>query len=209
MDIIKALMWRYATKRMMKKTIPNDKLNTIIKAIHLAPSGIGLQPYVVFIISDQDLKEKILPIAMNQVQIVECSHLLIFAAWDEYSDERIDKAFDYLNEERGGTTTISDNQRNFAKKFFAEQSIEENFHHAAKQAYIAFGLAIGAAALEGIDASPMEGFDPSELDKLLNLPSKGLKSSMLLALGYRDAENDWNLKLDKVRKPSEELIIEL
>ncbi len=85
-------------------------------------------------------------------------------------------------------------------------SIEENFHHAAKQANIALGLAIVEAASEGIDSTPMEGFDPIALDEFLQLSSKGLRSSMLLALGYRDAENDWNLNQKKVRKPFEEFV---
>lgn len=209
MDIIKALEWRYATKRMTGEIVSQEKIDKILKAAYLAPSGIGLQPYVIIVISNQKLKEKILPIAMNQRQVVESSHLLVFAAWDEYHEDRIDKVFNYLNKERGAVTPISENQRNFAKKFFSQKSLDENFHHAAKQAHIALGLAIAAAALETIDASPMEGFDPNALDLLLDFPVKGLKSSMLLALGYRDYENDWNLNLKKVRKPYNDFVIEM
>lgn len=206
MDIIKALEWRYATKRMTGESIPHDILDAIIKAAHLAPSGIGLQPYEIFIISDKLWKEKLLPIAMNQPQIVEASHVLVFAAWDNYTPERIDKVFDHLNLIRNADTTISGRQRNFAKQFFGKMSKEENFHHAAKQANIALGLALATAALNKIDASPMEGFDPVMLDEVLDLREKGLRSSMLLALGYRDETNDWNLPLKKVRKPLDEFV---
>jgi nitroreductase len=143
---------------------------------------------------------------MNQPQIVESSHLLVFAVWDEYAKERIDQVFDYLTKKRNVDSAKYDKQREFSKQFFGNMSIEDNFHHAAKQANIALGLAIVAAASEGIDSTPMEGFDPLALDEFLKLPSKGLRSSMLLALGYRDAENDWNLKLEKVRKPFEEFV---
>lgn len=209
MDIINALEWRYATKRMNGEIVPQEKVAKILKAAYLAPSGIGLQPYKIIVISNQKLKEQILPIAMNQPQVVESSHLLVFAAWDEYNDERIDKVFDHLNMERNMVHPTSDRQRNFAKSYFKQKSLEENFHHAAKQAHIALGLAIATAAIEGVDASPMEGFDATALDKFLDLPAKGLKSSMLLALGYRDIENDWNLKLKKVRKPYIDLVTEL
>lgn len=209
MDLITALEWRYATKRMTGHIVPEEKVEHILKAAHLAPSGIGLQPYEVIMISNQNLKEHILPIAMNQPQIVESSHLLVFAVWDEYTHERIDSVFNHLNSERGVTHPSAENQRNFAKRFFGQMSLEENFHHAAKQANIALGLSVAAAALQGVDTSPMEGFDAAKLDVLLDLPAKGLKSTMLLALGYRDEENDWNLKLKKVRKSYEDFVLKL
>ena len=205
-NIIELLNWRYATIKMTGERISSEKINNILEAARLAPSGIGLQPYEIIVISNSEIKNKILPIAMNQPQIVESSHLLVFAVWDEYSKDRIDKVFDFLAEKRNVDSTEYDKQREFSKRFFGNMSIEENFHHAAKQANIALGLAILEAASEGIDSTPMEGFDPIALDEFLKLPSKGLRSSMLLALGYRDQENDWNLKLEKVRKPFEEFI---
>ncbi|WP_415328029.1 NAD(P)H-dependent oxidoreductase [Chryseobacterium sp. MMS23-Vi53] len=205
-NIIDLLQWRYATKRMTGEKIPSKKINKILEAAHLAPSGIGLQPYEIIVISNPEIKKKILPIAMNQSQIVESSHLLVFAVWDEYTKERIDHVFDHLILKQNKQADSYRNQRNFAKTFFGNMSIEENFHHAAKQANIALGFAIVAAVSEGIDSTPMEGFDPMALDEFLKLSSKGLRSSMLLALGYRDQENDWNLRQEKVRKPFEEFV---
>jgi nitroreductase len=205
-NIIELLNWRYATKKMTGEIISSEKINNILEAARLAPSGIGLQPYEIIVISNVEIKNKILPIAMNQAQIVESSHLLVFAVWDEYSKERIDKVFDYLTEKRNVDSIKYNKQREFSKQFFGNMSVEENFHHAAKQANIALGLVILEAASAGIDSTPMEGFDPIALDEFLKLPSKDLRSSMLLALGYRDQENDWNLKLEKVRKPFEEFV---
>ncbi|WP_326984389.1 nitroreductase family protein [Chryseobacterium sp. MYb264] len=205
-NITELLKWRYATKRMNGEKVAPEKINKILEAAHLAPSGIGLQPYEIIVISDPEIKKKILPIAMNQQQIVESSHLLVFAVWDEYTKERIDHVFDHLILKQNKKPDSYANQRNFAKTFFGNMSIEENFHHAAKQANIALGLAIVAAASEDVDSTPMEGFDPAALDEFLQLSEKGLRSSMLLALGYRDQENDWNLKLEKVRKPFEEFV---
>ncbi|ACU60159.1 nitroreductase family protein [Chitinophaga pinensis] len=206
LSLIDALQWRYAAKRMTGAVVPEEQLNMILKAAHLAPSGIGLQPYEIIVISNPQLRQQILPIAMNQPQVVESSHLLVFAAWDEYCPERIDRVFDHLTKERGLEPGAADKQRRFAKQYFGQLSLDENFHHAAKQAHIALGLAVAAAALNGIDATPMEGFNATALDDLLQLPAKGLKSSMLLALGYRNEVNDWNLPLKKVRKPFEELV---
>ena len=209
MEAINAMKWRYAAKRMSGKKIPDSKVNKIIETMHLAPSGIGLQPYELIVITNSDLKSKIEPIAFNQKQIVECSHLIVFAAWDTYSEKRIDGVFDYLAKERNLPVEKTSSQRNFSKSFFGAMSEENNFHHAAKQAHIALGIATLTAALEGIDATPMEGFDPVALDALLGLKEKGLKSSMLLALGYRNNNADWNLKLKKVRKPMSEFITEI
>jgi nitroreductase/dihydropteridine reductase len=209
MDIIEALRWRYATKKMTGQTVPKEIINKIIEAAHLAPSGIGLQPYEIIVVTNPEWKAKILPIAMNQSQVVQSSHLLVFAAWDNYSVERINKVFDYLNMQRNQLPSVSDGQRNFAITYFGKFTKEEHFHHAAKQANIALGLAVATAALERVDATPMEGFNAGALDELLGLKLKGLRSSMLLAIGYRDEENDWNLKLKKIRKPLEELVTEL
>lgn len=200
-----ALLWRYATKRMIHKTVPQSTVNKIIEAIHLSPSGLGLQPYEVFVISNQEMKRKILPIAFNQKQVVESSHLLVFAAWDKYTNERIDKVFNHLSQQRNLPEDV-EGQKNSAKKYFSEISDEAQFHHAVKQSGIALGITVLTAALEGIDTSPMEGFNPAALDEFLGLKEKGLRSTALLALGYRDLINDWNYKLKKVRKPLEELM---
>ncbi len=201
-----ALQWRYATKRMTSKAVPENTVNKIIEAIHFSPSSLGLQPYEVLLITNAEMKKKILPIAFNQKQIVESSHLLVFVAWDKYTDKRIDNVFDHLAKERNQSAADVEGQKSAAKKFFSALSEEAQFYHAAKQAGIALGIAVLTAAIEGIDASSMEGFNPAALDELLGLKEKGLRSTALLALGYRDVANDWNYKLKKVRKPLKELI---
>lgn len=201
-----AMNWRYATRRMTGKVIPGNIINKITEAIHLSPSSMGLQPYEVFVISNNEIKNNIQSIAFNQKQVAECSHLLVFAVWDKYTESRIDNVFDYLSQQRNLPLSETAGQKNSAKKYFSEISDEENFHHAAKQAGIALGIAVLTAALEGIDASPMEGFNPIALDEFLGLTAKGLRSTMLLALGYRDEANDWNHPLKKVRKPIKELV---
>jgi nitroreductase / dihydropteridine reductase len=209
MSVLESLNWRYATKRMTGEKVPQEKIDAILEAARLAPTSSGLQPFSIISVTDRKLLEKIQPIAMNQPQITEASHLLVFAAWDDITPEKIDKVFSQVTEERNLPADALDNYRNFLKTHFGSVGHEERFNAAARQAYIAFGVAIVAAAEQKVDATPMEGFKPAQLDELLGLREKGLRSVTLLALGYRDTANDWLANLKKVRRPIEELVIEL
>lgn len=204
MALIEDLKWRYATKKMNGNTIPAEKLDYILEAARLAPSSSGLQPYRIFVISNRELLEKIKAIANNQPQIVDCSHLLVFAAWDGYSKDRISEVFKYTSEQRGLPLDTMDEYKNTLWNLYEPLGQEWQAQHAAKQSYISFGLALAAAAEQKVDATPMEGFDNQALDKLLNLEQEGLRSTVILPLGYRDTDNDWLVKLKKVRTTEEE-----
>jgi nitroreductase / dihydropteridine reductase len=209
MSVLESLNWRYATKRMTGEQVPQEKIDVILEAARLAPTSSGLQPFSIISVSDRELLAKIQPIANNQPQITEASHLLVFAAWDNITPEQIEKVFDQVITERNLPADALDKYKNFLTTHFGSLSQEDRFNSAARQAYIAFGVAIVAAAEQKVDATPMEGFNPAQLDKLLGLREKGLRSVALLALGYRDTENDWLANLKKVRRPKEELVIEL
>ena len=206
MELLDKLNWRYATKAMNGQKVPQEKVDTIIEAISLAPTSSGLQPFEVFVITNQEVKEKIRPIAWNQSVITDCSHLLVFAAWDTYTADRINKMFDLTNTVRGVKNEGWENYRQMLLSSYPQKDADENFNHAAKQAYIAFSQAIAAAAFEGVDSTPIEGFDPAALDEILGLKAKGLKSCVMLTLGYRNVENDWLAGLKKVRKSKEDLV---
>ena len=206
MELIDRLNWRYATKAMNGKKVPQEKIENIIEAISLAPTSSGLQPFEVFVISNKKIKESIKPIAWNQSVITDCSHLLVFAAWDNYTAERINKQFDLTNEIRGFKNEGWENYRQFLLERYPKKDSEENFNHASKQAYIALSHALIAAAFENVDSTPIEGFKPAELDRILDLPAKGLRSCVMLTLGYRDVEKDWLVNLKKVRKSRKSLI---
>ncbi len=209
MSILESLNWRYATKRMTGEKVPQEKVDIILEAARLAPTSSGIQPFQILSISDKKLLEKIQPIANNQPQITEASHLLVFAAWDNVTSEQINRVFDQVTRERNLPADALDNYRNFLKSLFGGMTQEARFASAARQAYIAFGVAIVAAATEQVVATPMEGLKNAELDELLGLKEKGLRSVSLLALGYRDTANDWLANLKKVRRPMDELVIEL
>ena len=208
MSLIEALNWRYAVKKMNGNPVEQEKVDKIVAAAHLAPTSSGLQPFKVIVISNQELKEKIAPIAFNQSQVIDSSHLLVFAAFENYTEEGIDKTFSRMNAERGLPEEATDAYKNQLKASRLSLSAEENFNHTARQAYIGFGVALAEAALLKVDSTPMEGFNSAALDELLGLDKQGLKSVTILALGYRDEANDWLVNLKKVRTPLNEFVIE-
>lgn len=207
MNLLDKLKWRYATKKMdPSKEVPIEKVEQILEAIRLTASSSGLQPYELIVITNKDLREKIKAIANNQSQITDCSHLVVFAAWDHYTEKRINDAFDMTEKIRNFKNDAGVAYRQMLLKNYPARDPEVNFTHTAKQAYIGLGTALIAAAEQEIDATPMEGFDPKALDEILDLKSKGLRSVVMLPLGYRKADEDWLLNLKKVRRPADQFI---
>ncbi|WP_094461821.1 NAD(P)H-dependent oxidoreductase [Pannonibacter phragmitetus] len=208
--LIEKLNWRYATKKMdPSKTVSEDKVERILEAARLAPTSSGLQPFEVIVVTNPEVRAKIQEIAWNQAQVTEGSHLLVFAAWDNYTADRINMMFDLVNEERGFTSEGWENYRQMLLNTYVPRDAETNYQHAARQAYIAFGIALAAAAFEGVDSTPMEGFDADKLDEILGLRAKGMRSVTILPLGYRDEANDWLASLKKVRRPRDQFVIEV
>ncbi len=206
MNLIERLNWRYATKRYTNVKVPPEKLQRILEAVQLSASSFGLQPYKVLVIENEELRKKLLPAAYNQPQITEASHILVFAVWENITSEKIDQYIQRIADVRGITVeSLADFKGRLAS--LPARPAEQNLNWAARQTYIALGTGLVAAALEGIDASPMEGFNPAEFDEILNLKEKGLKTVSIMALGYRDAEKDPVSKFKKVRWPKEQLFI--
>jgi len=156
-NLIDIMNWRYATKKMdPSKVLAPEKLERILEAIRLAPTSSGLQPYELLVLSNRELLARIQPIAFNQGQITECSHLLVFAAWDDYTPERINRMFDLTNQERGFTSEGWENYRKMLLGTYPSRGQEINFQHAARQAYIGLTAGLIAAACEEVDSTPME-----------------------------------------------------
>jgi nitroreductase len=209
-DLISRLQWRYATKKMNPaKAVPQEKVERILEAARLAPTSSGLQPFEVIVVTNPEVRAKLQAKASNQAQITEGSHLLVFAAWDNYTAERINHMFDYTNAQRGGTNEGWENYRQMLLGMYPQRDAEVNYQHAARQAYIGLGTALIAAAEELVDSTPMEGFDPKALDEILGLQARGLRSVAILPLGYRADEGDWLQNLKKVRRPREQFITEV
>ena len=205
MALLDDLKWRHAVKAYD----PNKKLDKavveqIVEAARLAPTSSGLQQFRLIVVGNQELKEKMVAGALNPDCMRECSHVIVCAAWDEYTPERIDAIYDKTTDERGLVRGRFKRYTDMLKENFGKMSKEEQFQHAANQSFIALGLALAQAAELKVDSTPIGGFDPKLVDELLGLPAKGLRSVSLLYLGYADDERDWLGKMKKVRNSMEE-----
>lgn len=204
------LNWRYATKKMdASKAVSQDKVDRILEAVRLAPTSSGLQPFEVILVTNPEVKAKLRAAAFDQAQLTDGSHVLVFAAWDNYTAERIDAVVADTAAQRGGASEALTAYYERLKGMYLPRAAEVNFEHAARQAYIAFGIALTAAAFEGVDSTPMEGFDAAQVDEILGLREKGLRSVTLMPLGYRAAEGDWLLGQKKARKALDQLVTEV
>jgi len=208
MSLIEDLNWRHAVKAYdPAKKVSEEDLNKILEAARLAPTSSGLQPFRVVVVESQDLKEKMVKGALNPEVMKDSSHVLVFAAWDRYSDEKIDKVYDYHTDVRDLPKGRFSSYTDKLKEIYGAQTPEQHFVHTARQTYIALGLAMAQAAELKIDSTPAEGFSNEVVDEILGLRELGLKSVSLLYLGYRDEKNDWLSHMKKVRIPMEEFII--
>jgi len=207
MSLLDSLKWRYAVKKMNGTNIPAEKLNTIIEATRLAPSGFGLTPYSIIVVEDEDTRKKLLPAFYNQAQVVDGSAVIVFAAWNTISEKEIAVYMQEIAEERSVAVDTLKDFSGAINGSFKNKTPEQARVWADKQAYLALGFTLIAAAAEEIDATPMEGFKPDAVDEILGLTALGLHSAVAVTLGYRDAANDYLSGAKKVRRASEKLII--
>lgn len=200
------LNWRYATKKMdPARAVPQEKVERILDAISLAPTSSGLQPFEVIVVTNPEVRARLRDAAYGQTQITDGSHVLVLAAWDTYTAARIDAVVAQMEAARGRSEALTAYYDQLKARVLA-QDAQQNFEHAARQAYLALGLALTAAAFEEVDATPMEGFDPAAVDAIMDLRARGLRAVTLVPLGYRAAEGDWLAPLPKVRRPKEALV---
>lgn len=204
MSLKDSLSWRYATKRMTGAKVPQEKVDKVLEAIRLAPTSFGLQPFKVIVIEDEKLREEIFNTACQQPQIKEASHVLVFAANKKVTAEQVQEYMELIATTRGIPVESLDGFKAMFDGIVAGTA-EQNFVWTARQAYLAFGVGIVAAALEQVDATPMEGFNPQAMDKILGLEEQNLGSTTILTLGYRDEANDSLVKAAKVRKSMDKL----
>lgn len=204
MNLIEDLNWRYATKKFTDRKVSEEKLQHILEATNLTASSCGLQPYRLFVIDNPTLKAKLGAGSFN-VQIEHSSHLIVFAAYNQVTTKHIQDLVDLTAREREITKESLAGLFIALDSYFKSRTAAENSIWADKQAYIALGTALIAAANIRVDATPMEGYDPQQFDDLLNLSDKGLHSIVILSIGYRDEENDPLAGAIKVRVPLDEM----
>jgi nitroreductase/dihydropteridine reductase len=210
MSLIENLSWRHATKAYnpSKKVIEED-LNKILEAARLAPTSSGLQQFRIIVVENKEIREQLVTGSLNPECMIEASCVLVFAAWDEYTPERINAIYDRTTEERDLSQGRFNSYTDKIKEIYAKQSKEQHFIHAARQSYIGLGMALAQAAELKIDSTPAEGFNNKVVDQVLELDKKGLRSVCLLYLGYRDINRDWLASMKKVRNPMDAFTIRM
>ena len=205
MNLTESLKWRYATKRMTDQKISEKDLNIVIEAISLSPSAFGLQPFRVVVTEKQELLQEIFEKSCPQIVVQQCSHLLIFKAYKNISDEHRESFLQLMKEKRNVTDDYIETYRQKITRVQNSNQIN-TFEWAIRQAYIALGFAMVAAAELGIDSTPIEGFNPAALNEILHIDTSKEETVVLLTLGYRDEANDHLANKPKLRKPLDELI---
>lgn len=205
MDLIEALNWRYATKRMTGEKIAESDLNIILEAIRLTPTAYGLQPFKVVVTRNEDLIGEIYRKSCPQIVIRQCSHLLVFKARKKLDSEYLEGYLKEMKRQRNSTDEYIDGYRSKILRVIDDPQINK-FSWMIRQTYIALGYATVAAAVSGIDATPIEGFDAQSLNEVLRLDTEKEEAVVMLALGYRDEKEDKLIYLPKIRKPMDLLV---
>lgn len=201
--------WRYATKKYdATKKISENDINTIKEALRLTASSYGLQPYKILIVESPELRAKLQPVAWGQTQIVDASHLIIFANQTNFGDNEIEAFGKNIVETREIPAESIQGYVDFMKSKISTLPLETRNNWTSKQTYIALGNLLNIASELKIDATPMEGFEVEKVNEILGLDKLGLNTSLIATVGYRH-EEDATQHYKKVRKSNEELYITL
>jgi nitroreductase len=208
-NFIQDANWRYATKKFdTTKKVSNEDLETLKEAIRLSSSSYGLQPYKVLIVENPELRAQLQPVSWGQTQIVDASHLIVFANVTNIGETEIDAYFKNLTETRNIPMEALQGYADFMKSKITSLSEEARNIWTSKQTYLALGNLLNAAAELKIDVTPMEGFEPEQYNEILGLKKLGLNASLVAPIGYRH-EEDATQHYVKVRKSNEELFLNL
>ncbi|QCX52969.1 NAD(P)H-dependent oxidoreductase [Elizabethkingia sp. JS20170427COW] len=206
MDYLEALRWRYSVKKFNGKKIADKTIENILESARLSASSLGLQPYKIILIESDEVLAKIIPSFYNPNQISTCSHVIVLATETQLNDEYVDGYFQSICECRNMNLDQLGPFRKSIDGFIEQMSKEKKQTWAEKQAYIALGNLLFACALEEVDSCPMEGFRKEMLDQLLNLPEQNLTATVLLTLGYRSKDDEFQ-HLQKVRRSTEKFYL--
>ena len=208
MQLIENLNWRYSVKKYQKTKVSEENIDKIVEAIRLSASSAGLQPYRVIVVEDEKIRAQLQENSFNP-QVTEASHLIVFAAMSSINGNHIDEYMNLVATTRNIPLESLSDFKNSLSGYLLAQNDKDNLDWATRQAYIGLGTGLAAAAELQIDTTPMEGFDRSVFDTVLGLKDQNLTSVVVLALGYRDEENDFLAKAPKVRLPKEQFVMEI
>ena len=204
MSLIQDLKWRYATKKMNGETVTSEQLDTILKATNLAATSYGLQPFTVLVVSNEEIKQKLQAAAYGQPQVGTASHVLVFAVPEKLTAADVQAFIDNIATTRSIPAEALDGYKGMMMGTVINLTPEQQQAWSAKQANIALGTALAAAAEQKVDSCPMEGFDAAQFDEILGLKEKALKSVVIMPIGF-SAEDDATAQYIKVRTAESEL----
>jgi len=192
-SVVDALKWRYATKAFdPSKKIPAETWEKLEDSLVLTPSSFGLQPWQFLVIDDPAIREQLLPHAWNQRQVVDASHLVVFAVPRSVDESVVDRFLQATADSRGIDVADLDGFRKMMVGFVVQgMNADQQKDWAVRQSYIALGQFMLAAALLEIDTCPMEGFVPAEFDQILGLEEQGRTTAVLCPAGYRSGEDKY------------------
>ena len=205
-DLLESMQWRAAVKKFTGQKLSEKQEFVLLESMRLAPSSFGLQPLKVLVVTNPDVREKLRAAGYGQAQITDAAALIVFAVPTVLDDAFVDAFIVDTSATRSVPAEALADYANMMKGSLAAKSPAERIEWAARQAYIALGVLVTAAAIERIDVGPMEGFDPKQFDEILGLKEKGLESKVIAAVGFRD-ESDAYTQMKKVRFPLSDLVI--
>lgn len=209
MNIIESLEWRYAAKKFdAEKMLSETQINTLKEAFNLTATSYGLQPVKMVIIKNKKIQQELVEHSWNQQQVIQASHLIVICIQDVINEKDIENYFNLVKKTRNTPDEILNPFKDYLKSDITNRSEAQLAIWMKNQAYIALGNLLTVAAVEKIDSCPMEGFNPEKYDEILNLKKHNLKSALVLPVGFR-AEDDYMKDLQKVRKNTSDVVIEI
>ena len=209
MDLLSSLNTRYATKVFdTTKQVSEEGLEKLLEAIRLSASSFGLQPYKVLVVTNPEIRAELRKASWGQPQITDSSALLVFAVKSTITTDTVDQFINLVAETRHAPKEALSEYQNMMNGTVGSRTPEQLENWASKQAYIALGFGLVSSAILGIDSCPMEGFSPDDYDSILGLDKLGLKSKVVLAVGYR-SEGDKYQQYPKVRFSKEDFFVKI
>lgn len=206
-DLTKALQWRYATKKFdTTKKVSSEDFNTLINTGRLAPSSFGLAPWKIVDVRNPEVRKQLQLAAWGQPQIADADHLFVLCRLNKMDEAYVNGFVELTASVNGQKAEELDGLKKMLLGFVATKSEEQITTWMEKQAYIALGFLLESAAIMKIDTCPMEGFDRAQFDEILKLPQKGLRSVVLMAIGYRTSD-DPAQKRKKVRMSTDDILM--
>lgn len=207
-SIVEAMNWRYACKKYSDKKVSQEDIDSLLEILRLTASSLGLQAWKFVLVESKDVRAELLPATYNQAQAIEASHFIVLCRKTDVSSVEVDQYVEQTAKVRGITVESLEGFKNMVQGYVDQAQGDKQISWLSNQVYIALGTLLTATAAMKIDSTPIEGLNPAEYDRILDLPSKKLATVVACAIGYRHEEDKY-AATPKVRFDSEDVILKL